>query len=172
MNINQIFNSKIFRGSVIVIAVLVVVLLIFAGGMFVGFKKANFSNRFAENYRRDFGDPRNGIIRKFGGKDFINPHGVAGVIIKIELATIDKSGQFDNNASRLPDKATPRLAATLIVKGQDNMEKTVLVTNLTMINKNRTVFKSADLKVDDKITIIGAPNELGQIEARLIRIFK
>lgn len=177
MDTNKIFESKSFRGTVIGIGVVIVALLIFTCGMFVGFKKANFSNRFAENYRRDFGDPRGGMMRDFAGRDLQTPHGVAGTIVKIEMAD-DSAAETDqpNSNSSLPQgKMTPpapMLVATLVVKGQDNIEKTVLVTDFTQISKNRDTLKPADLKVDDKITIIGLPSDNGQIEARLIRIFQ
>lgn len=177
MDTNKIFESKTFRSVILIIGVVIVALLIFSCGMFVGFKKANFSNRFAENYRRDFGDPRGGMMREFSGRDLPTPHGVAGTIVKIELADDSATAPLQPSAnSSMPQSKTtppaPKLAATLVVQGQDNIEKTVLVTDFTRISKNRDTLKPADLKAGDKITIIGRPSDLGQIEARLIRIFQ
>jgi len=39
------------------------------------------------------------------------------------------------------------------------------------MKKGRETVKKEDLKVGDWVVIIGSPNEEGQIEARLIRLF-
>ena len=39
------------------------------------------------------------------------------------------------------------------------------------MKKGRETVKKEDLKVGDWVVIIGSPNEKGQIEARLIRLF-
>lgn len=59
-----------------------------------------------------------------------------------------------------------------IVKGRDDVEKTVLVSNKTKISNRRETVKTSELKVDDQIVIIGSPDEQGQIEAKLIRLFR
>ena len=58
------------------------------------------------------------------------------------------------------------------MKGKDDVEKTVLVSEKTAITAHRKSLKVSDLKVDDQAVIIGAPNEQGQIEAKLIRLFR
>lgn len=113
----------------------------------MGFRKASFSYRWAENYHLNFGAPRGGILRDLVQDDYINAEGTAGSIIKI-----------DNN--------------TLIIKGKDNMEKTVLISNQTTIRSGMTTIGPSALKVDDKVIIIGSPNNAnGQIEAKFIRLF-
>ena len=82
--------------------------------------------------------------RNFG--DFINAHGTSGLIIKID-------------------------GSTLIVKSGDNVEKTILISDQTTITSRRKTIKAGDLKVDDRVVIIGSPNEQGQIEAKFIRLF-
>lgn len=158
MDFNKFFQSKTFRISLIVIGALIVLLFVFKTGVFVGYKKAQFSYRWGENYHRNFAGPRGGFFGDFrrgpGDRDYINAHGTFGSIIKIDPAT--GSGQ----------------AATLIVKGSDNVEKTILVSDKTTITSRREAIKINDLKVDDRIVIIGSPNEQGQIEAKLIRVFR
>lgn len=156
------FRSKIFKVALIAIGVTALLLLVFKAGEFVGYKKAQFSYRWAENYHQNFGGPQNGFMRgrmeKFmpasmggfmrdvAGKDYINAHGVSGAILKI-----------DGN--------------TLAIQGQDGLEKTVLVSDNTIIKKRREAIPFGDMRINDTIVIIGSPNDQGQIEAKLIRIF-
>lgn len=151
MDFNKLFQSKSFKVGLIVLGAFIVLLLVFKAGVFVGYKKAQFSYRWGENYHRNFAGPRGGFFgdfgRDFGDRgDFINAHGTFGSVIKV-----------DGN--------------TIIVKDKDNVEKTVLISDNTVINKSRETIKVSDLKVDDSIVIIGSPNEQGQIEAKLIRVF-
>jgi len=146
MDYNKIFQSKTFKTAFWGIGGLVVLLLVFGAGMAIGFKKANFSFRWGENYHRNFGGPRGGMFNDFMGRDFMNAHGNAGSIIKV-----------DGN--------------TLIIKGQDNVEQTIVVSDQTMIRRQQDNLKVFDLKVDDRVTVIGSPNKEGQIEAKLIRVF-
>lgn len=142
-------QKDVLKWIIIGLAGFVVVGLIFGAGMFVGGMKAKFSYRWAESYHKNFAGPKGGFLedlRGFPAGDFIEGHGTFGQIIKIE-------------------------GNTLIVKGRENMEKVVLVTDGTIIKSGRKDIKISDLKVDDRIVIIGSPNEEGQIEARLIRLF-
>lgn len=150
MDYNKFLQSKMLKNSLPVIAALAVFLLVFKVGIFVGYKKAQYSYRWGENYHRNFAGPRGGFFgdfrRDFGGKDFINPHGTFGSIIKID----DDS---------------------LVIKGKDDVEKTIIVSDKTEISRGRQTVKIGELKIDDSVVIIGSPNEQGQIEAKLIRLF-
>jgi len=144
-------SRDILKGIIIGLAVFVVIVLIFGAGIFVGGMKAKFSYRWAESYHENFAGPRGGFLGDwrqlppFPG-DFIESHGTFGQIIKIE-------------------------GNTLIIKGRGDVEKVVLVTEKTIIQSGRKDIKILDLKVDDQVVIIGSPNEQGQIEAKLIRVF-
>lgn len=146
MDINSFFQSKYFKAILIGIACLIVLLLVFKGGMYIGFRKANFSYRWGENYHRVFGGPPGGFLRDFEGRDFISGHGTVGTIAKIE----------GNN---------------IIIKGQDGVEKMVITTKDTTIRKGMTDIKLSNLKIDDQVVVIGSPNDAGQIEVKLIRVF-
>ncbi len=139
-------QSKKFKIIMVAIVAIIVLLLAFKAGEFVGFKKAGFSYQWGENYQRNFGGPRGGMFNDFMGKDFMNAHGNAGSIIKID-------------------------ANVLIIKGQKNVEQTIVVSDQTMIRRQQDILKVSDLKVDDRVTVIGSPNKEGQIEAKLIRVF-
>ena len=141
-------KSDILKKIIIVFACLAGIILIFGAGVFVGGMKARFSYRWAENYQRNFAGPREGFMMGFPmpfGGDFIESHGVFGQIIKIN--------------------------SDLIIKGQNNIERVVLISSSTTIQKGIQTIKKDDLKVGDNVTVIGSPNEQGQIEANLIRVF-
>lgn len=149
MNFVNFLKSKLFKGIILGITILVVLLIfglsIFKLGMLVGFKKARFSYKWGENYHRNFAGPRGGFFSDSFGKDFIEAYGTFGQIIKID-------------------------GSILVVKGRDNVEKIVLVKDSTAIRRLRETIKPSDLKVDDYIMVIGEPNDRGQIEAKFIRV--
>ncbi len=145
MDYNKFFQSKTFKIILGGVGVIIILLLVFELGKIVGFKKANFSYRWGENYHQNFGGPREGFFKDFSGRDFIGAHGVFGQIMKID-------------------------GSTLVIKGQDDVEKIVLVNDKTVIERFRETVKITDLKVDDYIVVIGEPNDAGQIEAKFIRI--
>jgi len=59
---------------------------------------------------------------------------------------------------------------SLVIKDIDNTEKIVIIDDNTTIRMfNQNVGKQ-DLKVGQKVVIIGEPNSSGEIEAKLIRI--
>lgn len=152
MDFNKIFQSKVFKGILGGILAFIALLLVFKAGTIVGFRKAGFSYQWGENYHRNFAGPRGGLFQDFSGRDFIDAHGVFGQIMKIDPST--GSGQ----------------AATLVIKGRDDVEKIVLVKDDTVIRRLMETVKPSDLKVDDFIVVIGEPNNNGQIEAKFIRV--
>ncbi len=141
LNVSHKFNIIIK-----VIVALVIALMIFQLGMFVGFRKANFAFGWGDNYHRVFGGPQGGILRDFDGRDFVNGHGTAGTIVKID-------------------------GKTIIVKGRDNAEKAVFCDDKTVISAGRATITVNDLKVGDEVTVIGKPNDDGTINAGIVRLF-
>jgi len=142
-------NRDVLKWVIIGLAGFAVLILVFGAGVKVGTMKAKYSYRWAENYHRNFGGPRGGFfgeLKNFPRGEFINAHGVFGSIIKIE-------------------------GNTIIAKAKDDVEKTVLVSDSTIIEKGRERVQLSNLKVDEGVVIIGSPNEEGQIEAKLIRVF-
>ncbi len=146
-------SSRPFKIILVCILGLIILLAIFGVGLMAGYRKANFSFRWGENYHRMFGGPRGGFMQPGPmlpmmdfGDDYISGHGTVGTIIKID----------SNN---------------IIIKGNDNVEKTILVNDKTAIRQGRQDIKVGDLKTGSLIVAIGDPNNSGQIEAKLIRIF-
>ncbi len=59
---------------------------------------------------------------------------------------------------------------TITIEDKDNTEKTVVVSDQTVIRKFRNTLTSQDIAVGDYIVAIGEPNTQSQIAATLIRI--
>jgi len=142
---NNIFDSKIFKTVVLSVAELIILALVFGLGIFVGTKKADFSFRWADEYHRNFGGPQGGFFGDLMNQDFTAANGVFGQIIKID-------GQI------------------LTVNGKDNVEKSILISDKTIIHIQKKNEKLSDLKVGDSVNVIGDPNSSGQIQADLIRV--
>lgn len=138
------------------ISAVIASLIFFKVGVLVGYKKAQYTYRWGENYHRNFAGPKGGFFqdfkRGFKDRDFINAHGTFGMIIQIDFSA--STGQV-----------------VLVIRGKDDFEKTVMVSSQTAIRSRKEILAARDLKIDDRVVIIGSPNEQGQIEARLIRVF-
>ncbi len=146
MNLQNLFQSKKFKWLIGIIGSLIILLLVFQLGMFVGFRKAGFSYRWGDNYHRAFGGPKGGFLDDFQGRDFINGHGTAGTIAKIE-------------------------SSSLIIKDQGSVEKIINIANDTSIKQGMADKKLSDLKVDDRVVVIGSPKNDGSIDAKIVRVF-
>ena len=113
INLKNIIESKIFRYTLVILGVIVIALLIFQLGMRVGFTKADFSYKWGENYHKNFAGPREGFFGDWRKMplppgDFLEAHGVFGSIIRID-------------------------GSTLVIKGSDNIEKTVLIDRKSVV---------------------------------------
>ncbi len=130
------------------VAVIVVLLLVFGAGMSVGHRRALFASEWGRNYYRNFygGENRSVPMMGFPDKGFMNMHGTVGTIIDISSSTIS-------------------------IKGQDNVEKSIVIDNDEIVRKGGSNISVSDLKVGDNIAVIGGPNANGQIESRFIRVF-
>ena len=149
--INDLFNSKVFIISMISVASLILLLLVFRLGVFVGFEKARFSYKWSDNYYRNFDGPRNNFNEmmpspfSFNGDRFMNAHGVFGEIIKVDTNSI-------------------------VIKDKNNIEKVVSIGSDTSIREFKKDIKITDLKINDKVVVIGEPDSTGNIIAKFIRI--
>lgn len=160
MNMKELTQSKYFKVVVASIGVFIVALVSFASGVAVGFHKARFSYAFGENYERNFGGgPRNmmqggrgGMMDRFGfpgkinGRDFRNAYGTTGTIISIS-------------------------GSTIMVKDKDDKENAVAVTEKTLIKSGRATVTLGELKMEDRVVVIGQPSDNGVVNASLVRVF-
>lgn len=147
----EFIHSKPFKITAIVIGLVILVLVSFASGVAVGFRKARFSYAWGANYERNFMGPRGGggpfgMMRDFEGRDFRNAHGLTGTILSIN----------DNN---------------IVVKDRDNKENTVNITDKTIIKQGPDTIKISDLKPDLRVVVMGNPDDQGVIKAVFIRVF-
>ncbi|HLM83907.1 MAG TPA: hypothetical protein VK254_01685 [Candidatus Bathyarchaeia archaeon] len=154
MRTQEILKSHKFKIAALVVGVLVLMLVSFAGGVAVGFMKARFSYKFGENYERNFvGRPFQGpgmMGRVPGGMmdgGFRNGHGIAGSIISVS-----------NN--------------TIVIKDRSGQENTITVGNNTLIKQGQNTIGVNDLKNDEKIVVMGQPGDDGTINADLVRVFE
>lgn len=128
-----------------ILGFVVIALLIFQAGMFVGFKKASFSFKTGEQYFRQMSGKPNDRFMGINRGDFGNSHGAIGKVVSIELPSI-------------------------VISDKDGIEKTILISTSTSIKEAKNTIKDTDLQIDEFVTVIGDPNSNAEIEAKLIRI--
>lgn len=141
-------KTDTLKWIIVGLLIFVIILLTLGIGIKIGTEKAKFSCHWAENYQVNFGGPKMGFVgnwRALPMDQFIEGHGSVGEIIKIN------TDEF-------------------VVKDRNSTEKVILVDGNTTINRLRENIKINDLKLGDFVTIIGNPNDSGQIEAKLIRV--
>lgn len=139
-------GAKIIKIILIIFGGFIIALAIFWAGMLVGFRKAEFSYQWGGNYRNLFeGGPEHRPSRDFRGRGFIDANSAAGSVIQINTST-------------------------LIIKGDDSVEKNILISDKTTIRRGQETIQTIDIKADDRVVVLGVPSTTGQIEARLIRL--
>lgn len=145
----KMLQSKLFTRILLGIGMMIVALMIFQAGVFVGYHKAAFSYRWGQDYYHTFGRAgRGGFPMGMMGmdrEDFPSAHGATGKVIRIDLPTF-------------------------VIEGPDKIERVVLTSHQTIVRRFRDTIAPAELKIDDYVVVIGAPNDKSQIEARLIRL--
>lgn len=156
--LKKVVESKYFKGAFYGVAIVTFVAIVFAAGVGVGLHKARYSYQWGENYERNFaGGPQrrsmgpggpDGPMGFFGegGREMRNANGLAGTVVSIT----------DN---------------LVVIKDNQDKENTITVSDRTIIKAGRDDIKLADLKADDRIVVIGKPNDNGAVEADLIRVF-
>ncbi len=147
MNIKDIAQSKTLRGVIIGLVIFIGISLVFQLGVFVGYKKAEFSGRFGDNFSRSFAGDRRGpdMMGGFTKDIFVGGHGAVGKIVRISLPTI-------------------------VVADRENIEKIILVNDDTVVRSFRKDIKSDILAVGDFVVVLGSPDDRGQIVSKLIRV--
>ena len=142
------YNPDVLKWVIVGLVGFIVIILIFSVGMKVGTLKAKYSYNWAESYHKNFAGPRGGFLgawRGFPAGDFIGGHGAFGEVIEIS----------DNG---------------FVVKGRGDVEKIIIISEETVIKIGSETVEDG-LQIGDRVVIIGSPNEDGQIEAKLIRVF-
>ncbi len=144
--ITNIIKSRWFVGTISIVVGLILILMAFWFGMYVGERRAGFARGWGDNYGMIFGQPRMGFFPEPGENPIPRGFGNGGVVLKVE-------------------------GNTIAIKGNDNVEKTVVVSNLTSIREGASSISADKINPGDSVIIIGDPNNSGQIQARFIRVF-
>lgn len=148
MNIKNFIQSESFRGILIGLGIAIIILVIFQVGVSVGFRKATFGHHLGDNFERNFKNPKEenfGFRGGPGGMSMPSGYGAVGKIVSIALPLV-------------------------VVAGPDNLEKTLVINEDTEIREFRNAITKDKLQVGNYVIVLGAPNDLGQIEAKLIRL--
>ncbi|HWR00021.1 MAG TPA: hypothetical protein VN397_04225 [Candidatus Methylomirabilis sp.] len=143
---SEFIKSKSVQVLLTVLAALILLVASFTAGVSVGERKARHFSKWSENYPRMFGTERGfrGMTPFRGAPD---AHGAFGKILSVS-------------------------GSDIVVQGKDGVEQNVLVSSSTEIRVGRERGGIDDIRPGDQAAVFGAPNEEGQIDARLIRLMK
>ena len=131
-----------------ILCAVLAVLVGFGLGIIVGYRRAVFAANWNRNYYPNFyGAPSSGVMMGMGPAQAppFNPHGVVGEVIDIG-------------------------SSSLSIKDSDDNEQSVFVASATPIREMNNTISLSAVEVGDQVTIIGEPNDNGQVEARFIRV--
>lgn len=138
-------ESKKARVIIFTLGAFSAMLLIFAGGVAVGYRKAVFSSALGQNYERNFYGPMPGAMGIMAPRG-PNTHGVMGQVIDVTSSSFS-------------------------VKDPDDDERFIIVTSGTVIRDMDQTISVDAMTPGNRVVVIGAPNSNGQVEARFVRVF-
>lgn len=145
MNTSEFFKSSKFKAILYLLVLLLAAVIIFEGGVAVGYHRAAFSYQWNDNYFHDVRDPRSVFAAFSRGPDDPNPHGAIGQVVSVDL---------------------PKF----MVKGTNSAEQVVIIGPNTSLRRLRGDGTSTDLKAGQQVIVIGSPDDRGEIQASFIRI--
>jgi len=148
MNLNpkDFFQSNAISKIIGILAILLIILIIFQAGFIVGYHKGAFSSNWNRNYvMRGVNNPESSFAQLFHDNDDVNPHGVIGQIVSMDLPVI-------------------------MNKGPGRAEEVVIINKDTIIRNFKDMATTSDLEIGKALIVIGEPNDKGEITASLIRI--
>ncbi len=141
----EIFRSKKIKIILLILGGIAALFLVFGLGVAVGYERAIFSSRFGENYYRNFYGLSRGLLGSMSGPMPVNAHGGVGTVMDVS-------------------------SSSLSIRDSANNERSIAIFPDTVIRENDMTITSDLLKVGERIAVIGAPDEQGQIRARFIRV--
>lgn len=148
-------RSRVLRAVLLTVAGAIFTLCIFRLGVYVGFRNATTAYRWSQNYHRNFAGPHQGFMEDVSGPivgspppaRFMQAHGMFGQVLKI-----------DGNVMIIRDR-------------MGDVERPVVIGNDTVIHRFSETIPLSQISASDSVVIIGAPDDLGRVNARLIRVF-
>lgn len=147
MDMKNLLNSNRLRPALYILGAAAILLTVFQAGIFVGYRKAEFSYRWGDNYIRTFGEDKNRYPSLPGMpmNRFPSVNGITGKIITMNLPAI-------------------------VVAGNDGVERVVMLDGGSSVRRLREEIGQSELKAGDTIVVIGSPDESGRIQAKLVRL--
>lgn len=145
MNLKETFHSRPISSTILLLAILLIILLIFQAGMFVGYRKASFGLNWRANFYNNPDDPQSVFAPFMHYGNEINPRGIVGEIISV----------------RMPH---------FIIKGAGPDERIVYIDPNTAIRCPIGSASTSDLVLGQHVVVIGRPGEKGILNATLIRL--
>ncbi len=144
---SEISSSKKINVALIILGSIAVVFVVFALGVYVGYRKAIFASGRSDNYYRDFlGGPPPGFGPAAVGGMPGNTHGIIGTVVDVASSSI-------------------------VVRDSDNDEESVQILPGTVVRLMDQTIDSNGIVVGDGVAVIGEPTDEGQIGAHFVRIF-
>lgn len=147
----KFFDKKNSLRLVYVLGAIVIALLLFRAGEFVGYNKAQTAYDWGQEYFGIFGHDND--VASHGGPfamlphdSFAAAHGAVGKVVKLALPSI-------------------------VIEDQSGVEKGIVTTDDTQVRELRNSIQVTQIAVGDNIIVFGTPDTSGQVEATLIRVF-
>jgi len=144
---SNISHSKKVNVALIILGSIAIIFIVFALGVYVGYRKAVFASGRSDNYYQDFlgnAPPGFGPV-PIGGMPG-NTHGIIGTVIGVASTSI-------------------------VVRDSDNDEQSVQILPDTIIRLMDKTIDVGGVAVGGAVAVIGEPTSAGQIGAHFIRIF-
>lgn len=143
--IQALYTQKPIRLGLYILGTLFVLCATFQLGLFVGYHKASFARDWGDHYKRNFGMERPESFRGMMGNTLPGAYGASGKVLAVSLPTF-------------------------VVEDIHGTEKTIHVSDTTLIRSAMQNASSPAITVDSIVVVLGEPNDAGQLEAKLIRI--
>lgn len=145
-------QGQLFKGILIGVGVMFVLLTVFWAGMFIGHTKAVFNYRMSQHMggkqqEMPFERMRERGPRMMMRAPFLGGHGAVGNVVSAD-------------------------AKSIVVSGPDDVKRTVLIQKTTRISKGKKSINASEIRKNDKVVVLGRPNRSGQIEAKAIRVLR
>ena len=123
----------------------IIVLIIFATGFFVGYHRAIFSEEWNEGYYHNMSRFDKVFVPFMHGSDDINSHGAIGMVGSLKLPSF-------------------------VVSGPNQAEQLVTIGSSTVVRMMRNQGSPSDLANGEWVVIIGSADQTGRINATFVRI--
>ncbi len=145
---NNAPHTKKINVPLIILGSTAIIFVVFALGVYVGYRKAVFVSGRGNRYDQYFsGGPIPGSAPGFMSGMPGSTHGIVGVVVDVSSSSI-------------------------LVRSPDNDEESVSILQDTVVRMMAQTVGAGSIAVGDAVAAIGQPTADGQIAARFIRILE